>query len=161
MSPPQLPSSPGQDLALGGHRAFWHPLALGAVWCGGTSLPVELGNSFHSWCLCFLTVGPKARPLLELHILPVGMVMNKPTSVKKECMLCKPCACVRKGESGEDGPPLPRPPLLWWLLLGVFSGSAGAILLLGKSGSSWRKRAEAQEGYDSPGATQQTRKWLS
>lgn len=42
-------------------------------------------------------------------------------------------------------------------------GLQGATLLLGESGSSWRKRvaAEAQEGCDSPGATQQTQKRLS
>lgn len=40
---------------------------------------------------------------------------------------------------------------------------AGATLLLGESGSSWREwvGAEAWEGCDFPGATQQTQKWYS
>lgn len=87
---PQVPGSPGQDLAPGGRRASWHPWALAAARCGGTSLPAELGIAFHSWCLCFLAVGSKARSLPELDGLSAGMVTINSTAARKECAFCKP-----------------------------------------------------------------------
>ena len=62
-----------------------------------------------------------------------------------------------------EGVPSKVTPCMVAILLGMFSGSSRATLLLGEAGSGWKKRvgAEAQEGCDSPGTTQQTQKRLS